>query len=241
MVIACWSPKGGTGTTVVAVALALALAAEAEAGASVLLADLDGDVPALLGLPDPGGPGLADWLAADSDVPGDALARLEVDAGAGLRLLPAGPGLAASAIAATPPGRGAALAGALSADSRTVVADCGLARSGAGMAVAEAAAHSILVLRPCYLALQRALAVPRRPTGVVLVSEATRSLGPGDVEEVVRAPILAVVRHEPAVARAVDAGLLARRLPRQLGTAARRAIDAVGGAASPAHGEPADR
>ncbi|HYX44837.1 MAG TPA: hypothetical protein VE760_07320, partial [Acidimicrobiales bacterium] len=86
MLIACWSPKGGSGTTVVSAALALVLASAGQ----TLLADLAGDVPAALGLSGPGGPGLSDWLAAGRDVPDDALARLEVEVGPRLRLLPRG-------------------------------------------------------------------------------------------------------------------------------------------------------
>nr|MBA3268215.1 hypothetical protein [Acidimicrobiia bacterium] len=55
MLIACWSPKGGSGTTVVATALGLILAGSE---GSSLLVDLAGDVPATLGLPEPAGPGL---------------------------------------------------------------------------------------------------------------------------------------------------------------------------------------
>src|SRR5438105_1160177 len=74
MFVACWSVKGGSGTTVVSAALALSVAA---AGTDALLADLAGDVPAALGIPEPDGPGLADWLGAGPDVPGDALGHLE--------------------------------------------------------------------------------------------------------------------------------------------------------------------
>ena len=61
MLISCWSAKGGAGTTVVSVSLALVLARRTPAGA--LLVDLGGDVPAALGLADPGDPGLSGWLA----------------------------------------------------------------------------------------------------------------------------------------------------------------------------------
>ena len=57
----CWSAKGGSGTTVVAAALALACPT------SSLLVDLDGELPMVLGLPDQGGQGVADWLASDAD------------------------------------------------------------------------------------------------------------------------------------------------------------------------------
>jgi len=66
LLFACWSPKGGSGTTVVAAALGLLLARAAPPGA--LLADLAGDLPTALGLTvAPTGIGLADWLAAPGD------------------------------------------------------------------------------------------------------------------------------------------------------------------------------
>ena len=224
MLIACWSPKGGCGTTVVSAALALVLA---QSEGSALLADLDGDIPAALGLPEPTGPGLGHWLRAGPDVPPDALAHLEVDARPGLRLLPAGPteatGGPTRATADHDPGRAQALAVALAADRRPVVADCGRASSGAPLAVAAGASLSLLVLRPCYLGLQRALAAPIRASGVVLVTEEGRSLSGRDVEAALGIPIRAEVPFDPAVARAVDAGLLAARVPRGLERSLRRA------------------
>lgn len=242
MLVACWSVKGGSGTTVVSVALAAVLARSSPRGA--LVADLCGDVPSVLGIPDPGGPGIAGWLAAGTTVPADGLGRLEVDAGSGLRLLPAG---AAPAVASgvdgggggggadggdggdggvgaedaagapeEPAARAAVLAGLLAADGRPVVADCGAAAGAVGLAVAAGAATSLLVLRPCYLALRRALRAPAAPTGVVLVREAGRALGRADVEQVLGVPVVAEVPVDPAVARAVDAGVLGARLPRAL-------------------------
>lgn len=220
VLIACWSPKGGSGTTVVTCALALTMAARAaRGGPGVVLADLAGDVPAALGVPAPPGPGLAEWLAAGSDVPVDALRRLEVEAPSGVRLLPwAGPSRAeaTSGAAAGDDGRGEVLATLLAADSRAVVADCGRAASGAGLALAAGANLSLLVLRPCYLALRRALAAPIRPSGVILVSEPGRAVTRHDVEDVLGVPVRAEVEHDVAVARAVDAGLLATRVPRGL-------------------------
>jgi MinD-like ATPase involved in chromosome partitioning or flagellar assembly len=213
VLIACWSPKGGCGTTVVSAALALGLAASEGAA---LLADLDGDLPAVLGLPDPDGPGLSHWLHADPEVPADALARLEVDVRRGLRLIPAGLAGAAGAPIGEHPGRSQALAAALAADGRPVVADCGRATSGAALAVAAGASLSLLVLRPCYLGLRRALAAPLRASGVILVTEEGRSLSGRDVEETLGIPVRAEVACDPAVARAVDAGLLATRVPRGL-------------------------
>jgi len=234
MLIACWSPKGGTGTTVVSCGLALVLARSQPAparqayshqgAAGVLIADLSGDVPAVLGLPTPASPGLADWLAAGPDVPGNALGHLEVDAGPGLRLLAWGGELAAlSAVAADGGERGEVLAEALAAGTRPVVADCGSAAAGAALAVAAAAEISLLVLRPCYLALRRALAAPIRPTAIVLVNEPGRALTRRDIEEVMGVPVRAEIDFDPSIARAVDAGLLAGRVPRALERALRDA------------------
>lgn len=215
MLIACWSAKGGSGTTVVSVALAGMLARPSSTGA--LLADLGGDVPAVLGMAEPTGPGLGEWLASGAEVPADALTRLEVPGPGDLRLLPAGGGAPAV------PGRAEVLAAVLAADPRPVVADCGSGPIGPGLAVAAGASTSLLVLRPCYLSLRRALLAPMRPSGVILVSEPGRSLGRSDVEDVLGVPVRAVVGIDPAVARAVDAGLLATRLPRGLERALRHA------------------
>jgi hypothetical protein len=83
-------------------------------------------------------------------------------------------------------------------------------------AVAWAADRSLLVTRPCFLALARAAASPLRPTGVVLVQEPCRAIGVADVEASLGVPVLARVRCTDHVARAVDAGLLAAHLPRTL-------------------------
>ncbi len=229
MLIACWSPKGGTGTTVVSCGLALVLARSRPApsrpaAASALIADLSGDVPAVLGLPTPASPGLADWLAAGPDVPGEALARLEVDAGPGLRLLAWGGELARGVRPRSGAANGARCWPRPSppADG-VVVADCGSAASGAALAVAAAAEVSLLVLRPCYLALRRALAAPIRPSAVVLVNEPGRALTRRDIEEVLGVPVRAEVDFDPSIARAVDAGLLAGRVPRSLEKALREA------------------
>jgi hypothetical protein len=213
VLVACWSAKGGSGTTVVAAALASVLARTSPQGA--VIADLAGDVPAALGLPEPPGPGLAAWLEAGAAVPADALTRLEVPAGGGLSVLPAGGTLPEAA------GRGEVLAAVLAADRRPVVVDCGSAPAGPALAVAAAASHSLLVLRPCFLALRRAVASPVRPSGVVLVEEEGRSIGRADVEDALGVPVRAVVPVHQRVARAVDAGLLCGRLPAGLERALR--------------------
>ena len=208
MLIACWSVKGGSGTTVVSVALGLLLSRDAAGGA--LIVDLAGDVPAALGMAEPPGAGVTDWLAAADDVEVDALARLEVDAAPGVRVLPRG------SAHEPPTARVEALAAALQADERPVVADCGVGPGFVAQTLAAAATRSLLVVRPCYLALRRAVAAPVRPSGVVLVEERGRALTRADVEDVLGVPVCAAVEVDSTVARAVDAGLLAGRLPAEL-------------------------
>jgi MinD-like ATPase involved in chromosome partitioning or flagellar assembly len=218
VLVACWSVKGGSGTTVVAGSLALLLAGTESSG--VLLVDLAGDVPAVLGMPQPEGPGVAQWLDAGADVDAAALTRLEVAVSPGLRLLPLG----SPTRERVPEERGDALLAGLhgaAAAGRAVVVDCGSAigRAGpdaVGPAVAAGADVSLLVLRPCYLALCRALAAPIRPTAAVVLAEGGRCLGRADVEDVLGVPVRAEVPVDPRIARAVDAGLLAAHVPPML-------------------------
>jgi MinD-like ATPase involved in chromosome partitioning or flagellar assembly len=200
--------KGGSGTTVVAASLAL-LAASAPDGA--LLVDFAGDAAAALGLPEPAGPGLCDWLAAGADVGTDALEHLSIPAAAGLRLLPIG----CTTVDPVPTSRFQELARHLRDRPEAVVADLGVLRPALAPVLGRADA-SLLVLRPCYLALRRAHSTATRPTGIVLVTEPGRALGRRDVEEVIGVRVLAEVDVDPTVARAVDAGLLGSRLPRSL-------------------------
>jgi MinD-like ATPase involved in chromosome partitioning or flagellar assembly len=204
MIITCWSVKGGSGTTVVAASLALIAGRRTTTGA--LLVDLAGDAPAVLGLSEPTGPGVGDWL--DSGHHDPALLRaMEVDAAPSVRLLPMGTCSHAG---------GAELVAALANDERTVIVDAGVLSPGPAFDLISAAATSLLVLRPCYLALRRASLAPLRPSGVVLITEVGRALGRKDVESVLGVPVVAEVLTDPVVARAVDAGLLAGRLPRGL-------------------------
>jgi len=213
----CWSVKGGSGTTVVAASLAL-LAASAPDGA--LLVDLAGDAPAALGLPEPTGPGVREWLAAGADVDADALEHLTVAVSPGLRLLPAGSSPVAHA---PPPARVELLGQALRGRVGTVVVDLGVP-SAPVAPLASRADASLLVLRPCYLALRRAQVAPARPTGVVLVNEPGRALGRREVEDVIGVKVVAEIDLDPTIARAVDAGLLACRLPRALSRGLRSAV-----------------
>lgn len=199
-----WSVKGGSGTTVVASMLAAALA---QRGARrVRLVDLAGDVPATLGLAEPDN-GVADWLAqADADL--EALCTLEIDSIAGLGVVPRG----SHRLVDAPADRIAALMSTLRSPHVDTVIDAG---SGAGVVLAavQHAHRSLLVTRPCYLALRTATRQRARIDGIVLLSEPGRALGGRDVESVLGAPIVAEVPVSPQIARVVDAGLLASRVP----------------------------
>lgn len=232
MFISCWSAKGGSGTTVVAATLALLLARDASE--DVVLVDLAGDLPAVLGLAEPAGPGVAEWLVAGPDVAADGWARLACPAAPGLSLVARGavpldaPGRAGSPGAVAE--RAEVLAGMLAMAHHPIVIDCGVVggpdhgpAQEVARTLAAAGTQSLLVTRACYLALRRASSAGLHPSGVVLLREPGRALLADDVAAVVGAPVVAEVGVEPEIARAVDAGLLARRLPRGLDRALRHA------------------
>jgi hypothetical protein len=220
MVTLCWAAKGGSGTTVVAAALALASPRPS------LLVDLDGELPAVLGLPAPERPGVAEWL--DSDTTVDHLADLLIDIGPRTWLLPWRAEVSEIGTTATTWSadhvRWATLGDWLRDWSAQwgcdVSVDVGtrlppeplIARSD----------RSLLVTRACYLSLRRAVRLGERPTGVILVDEPGRGLGARDVEHALGVPVEATMGFDPAVSRAVDAGLLASRLPRAMTRALRR-------------------
>ena len=198
MLTICWAAKGGSGTTVFAVAKALTSPTPA------LLVDLAGDAMAVLGLPDPDGPGVHDWLR--SDAPAERLSRLEHRTTEHLAVVPAG------RQRGTDHGRRWFELGAhLRAEPRHVIVDAGCGRPPE--AFLAAADEKLLVTRACYLALRRATELDVTPTGVVLIEEPGRSLRAADIEASIGAPVVSTALLDPAIARAVDAGLLVSRLP----------------------------
>ena len=201
--IVCWSVKGGSGTTVVASTLALMRAAESQRGA--LLVDLAGDVPAVLGLAEPSGPGISDWFAHCDLGSRMTLQSIAIQATANLQII----------------ARGSKqldvdenfidLCAALKTFDLPIIVD-----AGCGLPSPDLLAHassSLLVTRPCYLSLRRAAQLSMSPTGIVLINEAGRALGKHDVEAVIGAPVVSEIIFDAAIARAVDAGLLASRIP----------------------------
>ena len=199
----CYSPKGGQGCSTAAAALALATP-------DTLLIDTGGDLPALLGIPEPAGPagpGVADVVDGTSAINHAALARLTIDAGP-VRLVPAGNTPAQQ----VPAHRWAELAAAIRAGGCPVVLDAGTNLAAA----AVAADRRLLFVRACYLALRRAVTLAVRPDAVVLVAEHDRAITAADIESALGVPVAAEITIDPAVARSIDAGLFAARLPRAL-------------------------
>lgn len=238
MLLALWSPKGGSGTSVVAAALALVSAGRVE----TRLADLDGDQPAILGLPIPEcgfgsarpSEGLTGWLAAGPSMPTECLDEMSVAVVPGLTLLPCGSDIAADRL---PEEGGAALAVGLR-DGGTAVLDAGPSRGsdkGAAFAAIEVADATLMVIRPCYLALRKAVGDPRlaRSAGAILVEDPGRALDAADVAAVLGVPVVSRVPVRAEIARAVDAGVLRDRLPDPLAASAAailgRLADMAGG------------
>ena len=228
MLLALWSPKGGSGTSVVAAAVALVAAGRGE---TTRLADLGGAQPASLGLPllpSDSGPseGLAGWLAAGPSTPTEWLDEMTVPVVPGLALLPRGP----DTVAGLPPEAGAALAVALR-DSGLAVLDAGSGRDhgGAVRAAIEVADTALMVIRPCYLALRRAVGDPRlaRSVGAIVVEDPGRALDAADVAAVLGVPVVGRIPVRGEIARAVDAGVLRDRLPNPLATEAAVVLDRV--------------
>ena len=205
--IVCWSVKGGSGTTVVAAALALVLAQRLDVGARLI--DLSGDTPSALGMSEPASEGIAEWLSATDHPGADALNNLMLPVTAHLGVIPRGRNIIVPSLVNSDRLRDLAHAVAQSPMPTVVDAGSGLAT----IPIIEHATRSLLIIRPCYLALRRASLLTTKPHGVIVITEPGRALGVHDVESVVGAPVLAEIPFDPAIARAVDAGLLAGRVP----------------------------
>lgn len=234
MLLALWSPKGGSGTSVLAAACSLVLArgpvgAPGGAPCGARLADLDGDQPAIFGMATDPPTGLVDWIAAGPEAPTEALDRLAVEVAPGVALLPrGGPDRVLVPLPAAE--AGAALAVALRDAPVVTVVDCADAAEPATRAVVEVADVSVVVVRGCYLALRRAVHAPAlaRTRAAVLVEEQGRTLSEREVADVLGLPVFARVPVRGQIARAVDAGVLASRLPDALARPAADLLHRVG-------------
>ncbi len=242
MLYACWSLKGGTGTTSIATALALNLARENKT--EILLVDLAGDASAVLGIASSTPVGVGDWLSAKEDADPTSLKHLEYEIISGLHLLPRGRAPLATLSEVLPPDALVAemsfqtslyaekFIKHLANDKRMVIIDCGniwdealhIRTQGESQrpdilyrrAVVKAADVSWCFTRSCYLSLRRMAGFHIRANGIVFVREQGRALSARDIEDITGSPIIFGVSVEPAVMTAVDSGLLSHRLPRRL-------------------------
>lgn len=194
------SSKGGNCTTITAAAHALLTAATR---GKTLLIDLCGDIPAALGIAEPSGPGINDWLGEDLAARGDALVLLGTPVTDTLMAIHRG----SQFVQGQP--RWTDLAEVCRSLGVNVIIDAGTGyipedlRRGFDCVA--------MVTRQCYLSLRRATAL-ERPTGVYVIHEPDRALTTNDVAHVLGVPLLGEIPHNPAISRAVDAGLLPSRV-----------------------------
>lgn len=215
MITLCHAAKGGSGTTIVACLRAI------DTVGPTLLIDIEGDVPSMLGLPEPSRPGVIDWLS--SHAPIAHLDDLLVDVTPDAQLLPA---RITDQLPARPTG---GLGNDEDRWNELVEWIVEWAHDSGGSVVIDAGTTALpetlveqcdqrwLITRACYLSLRRATRLRTAPTGVVLIDEPGRALSRRDIETAVGAPIIATIPWDSRVARSVDAGLLVgRKLPRSI-------------------------
>jgi len=166
---------------------------------------LAGDIPSALGIAEPSGEGISNWLQQQQP---PTIQSLQIPVTARVSLIPRGDGPLMHHALTTEHCN--ALATELDTSHELTVVDAG---SGHIPQLVNNATTSLLVIRPCYLALRKAAHLAVKPHGIVLINEPGRSLGKRDVESVVGAPVLVELPLDPTIARCVDAGLLASRIP----------------------------
>lgn len=194
-----YSPKGGNCTTVTAAARAIVSAAAHRRESPTVIVDLGGDMPAVLGINEPDSPGVNEWLSEQCRLTAHDLVAAAAPVAPGLSLVHRG----SPFVEGRPRwGELAALLG-----THDIVLDAGT--GWLPPEVTAAARETVLVTRPCYMSLRRAVRLPR-PTHVYAVDEPHRALGVDDVGHVLGvAPVR--IPWDTAISRAVDAGLLVQR------------------------------
>jgi MinD-like ATPase involved in chromosome partitioning or flagellar assembly len=203
--------KGGQGVTTISAALGIL---HAQAGHRTLLIDTGGDLPAILGKPEPLSVGLSDYLID----PNFTLDDITITIREGLDLIPRGAG----PINFDTYTYGLVTGGCDRYD--TVIMDLGTAPADTWNKHAD---ETVIVTRPCYLAVRRAIHLPRRPSHVILVNEPGRALSAHDIEVVLGVPVTATIPVDIETARIIDAGLLTTRLPQHISRALRPIIASV--------------
>jgi hypothetical protein len=195
MLTVCYTAKGGQGCSTIAALLALL-------NPPATLIDVAGDLPALLGVDTAGDYGLTDHLTSSDPLGPWDLRSVQV--APGVDLVPQG----LQPIEAVPAPRWTELVGQLTAPTTDRwILDAGT------LGYLDGADQEILITRHCYLALRRAAALLRRPTSVISVHEAGRSLDRHDIERVIGVPVVATLEVDHTIARAIDAGLVTAGIP----------------------------
>jgi hypothetical protein len=100
-----------------------------------------------------------------------------------------------------------------------VIVDAGTPRhhgSAALDVLLDGADRSLQVVKSCFLAVHAAAGLTHRADGLLVVRDEERRIVPTDIASALGLGVVASVMLQPTVARAVDAGLLATRLPRAL-------------------------
>lgn len=231
------STKGGSGTSTVAAGLAGILGRRTNPHSTragrVLTVDLCGDLPAVLGTATPL-TGLSEWLDRSSD---HDFEELCIDCGRGVHLVPTGSSCLPDSSSPTWSRLVAVLDDHLTRGEHVVI-DAGteaLPHLFTTSALARSTTSPIrvlLVVRPCYLALRRAIEERSESDGyadgIVLVTGEGRVLTRRDVESVLGIPVIAEVPLDPDVARRVDSGLFLSRLPVSLVAALEPMADGSG-------------
>lgn len=199
------SSKGGNCTTVTATAFSLIAASR---GLPTVLIDLCGDVPSVIGTPEPPSAGINDWLAEDSILDAEALVKLGTPVSPGLVVVHRG----ARFVQGQP--RWSDLAAAITTLPMNIIVDAGIGYLPDELR--NAGAEVTMVVKQCYLSLRRATQLSR-PTNVVVIREEGRALTVKDVGHVIGSPIVAEIPYEASISRAVDAGLLMSRAEQLMG------------------------
>lgn len=221
-VIALWAPKGGQGVTTIAAGLAVAVG---ENEGACTLVDYGGDLPAVFGMAMDPGVGIWEWDAQhhDDDLADDVTSGLEIrrlgtSVTTKVWLVPSGSHLPAGRARCVP----AAMNG-LRANGGTSVVDLGSLHPDDLAHACAAADIAVMVTRPEYVSLRRALRMKAHglTDAVIVVAEPERSLALRDVVDVLDVSTAVQARwndalsvtHSAIVSRAVDAGVFAYRAP----------------------------
>lgn len=207
MIATMWALKGGQGTSTTAAMTAVGASADRPA----LLVDLCGDQTSLFRMGRQQ-EGIAEWSTGRHTA--GELRHHAVHVTDTLRLLPRGRGpidpvraqeLFDWLISAHPIKPVIVDAGTLDPETGGEARDHRLRHIAA-----EVAGVSILVTRPCYLALRRCSLNTLSPTGVAMVADGRRALGPVEIEQAAGAPVLAAIPFDHDVALAADGGGIAQ-------------------------------